>query len=383
MNRVFPDHPAPRNVLIFRSELLPYSETFILSQSEKFQIFTPFYAGFRHLDGIKLPPARTLLRNNSKLVWKFRNRAADFGLIDPWFEQDVRRIQPELIHAHFEESGLKALPLAQRLKVPLFLTCRGYDVTLQGHRWQNWPVLGKYHRRRRSALFKKASLCFGVSRFICDQMIRRGYPPEKVRLHYNGVDTQLFRPDPTVSKRPKILFVGRLVEKKGCADLLHAMARVATKYPDVEVVIIGDGLLRESLEVLAREKKVNSRFCGVQSPQSVLQAMQESLLLCAPSVRSQSGDSEGLPNVVYEAQAVGLPVVGTRHAGIPEAVEHGVTGLLSGERDPDALAENILALLSNTNLRTCMGQAARARMLQHFDLKHQASLLEQIYLEAL
>jgi glycosyltransferase involved in cell wall biosynthesis len=106
-------------------------------------------------------------------------------------------------------------------------------------------------------------------------------------------------------------------------------------------------------------------------------------MLCMPSVRAHNGESEGLGLVNLEAQATALPVVATRHGGIPEAVEHGVTGLLCAERDPNALAENMLYLLSDGDLRTKMGIAGRARVIKKFNLKNQSELLEQYYLEFL
>jgi len=374
---------STRNALIFRSELLPYSETFIPSQAEKFQIFTPYYAGLKAKKGVELPPARTIQPTARKIIGKLRNQAAIFGLIDPWFEKSVRQIHPELIHAHFEEGGLKALPLAHRLKIPLFLTCHGYDVTVSRYRWQNRPVLGKYYQNRRRALFRGASLYLGISRFICDQMRQCGYPPEKIRLHYIGIDTDKFRPDPTVPKKPMILFVGRLVEKKGCADLLQAMKQVTAQYPDMILKVVGDGPLKDNLEAFAQAEKIHVQFCGIQPPEVIHTLLQASLMLCMPSIRAESGDSEGLGIVNLEAQAVGIPVVGTLHGGIPEAVEHGVTGLLSPERAPNALVENILTLLSDSTLRAKMGLAARARMVQHFDQKQQSGLLEKYYLEFL
>jgi colanic acid/amylovoran biosynthesis glycosyltransferase len=382
MNNGLPHHAARKKALIFRSVLLPYSETFIPAQAEKFQVFKPFYAGLKPVKGIRLPEERTLTATSSSWIAKLIRSAAICGQMDPQFVTSVRKIHPELIHAHFEEGGLIALPLAQRLSLPLFLTCHGYDVTTLT-RWQRHPILGKFYQARRKRLFQIVCLCLGVSQFICDQMLRRGYPPQKVRLHYIGVDTEKFRPDPTILKEPMILFVGRLVEKKGCMDLLQAMKKVNARYPEVKVNVIGYGVLKEKLEAFAREARINVQFLGLQPPEMVQQYLKAALMLCLPSVRATNGDSEGLGIVNLEAQASGIPVVGTLHGGIPEAVEHGITGLLSPERDPDTLAENILTLLSDTALRTKMGVSARGRMVRHFDLSKQSALLENIYLEML
>jgi glycosyltransferase involved in cell wall biosynthesis len=383
MDSASPQASKGRNALFFRSDLLPYSETFIPAQAENFRIFTPFYTGLKRVAGLKLPEERTLQPSSSRLIVRLRDWAAIVGQIDPWFENAVRQIHPEFVHAHFEEGGIRALAVAQRLRIPLFVTCYGYDVTMEGSQWKGRPVLGRYFQGRRRKLFEKASLFLGISRFICDQMLRRGYPPEKVRLHYLGVDAGQFHPDPNIPKQPMILFVGRLVEKKGCRDLLQAMKQVTAKHPEVKLTIIGDGPLREELEAYSRQEKINVCFCGAQPPQVVQEFLKAALMLCTPSIRAQTGDSEGLGVVILEAQATALPVVATWHGGIPEAVEHGVTGLLCAERDPGALAENILNLLSDGDLRTKMGLAARARVVEKFNLKNQSELLEQFYLEFL
>ncbi len=370
----------PRNVLIFRSTLLPYTEPYIPGQAEKFQRFTPYYAGFAHETGAEFPLQRTIPCSHSKFVGKLRNLAAILGFSDRFFRNSVLQVQPELIHAHFEDSAIKVLPLAQALNLPLFLTCHGSDHT-EGHRWQNVAYLGNYYRRRRTAFLKELTLCLGASRFICDRMLGLGYPPEKVRLHYIGVDTERLQPDPAVQKKPEVLFVGRLVKSKGCADLIRAMVRVRTKFPEVKLVIIGEGQSQADLHQLAAEERIDVEFLGRQTPDNIRRRMLESMLLCLPSVVGSDGSAETLGLVTLEAQAVGLPVVGTWTGGIPEAVEHGVTGLLSEGRNPAALAENIIAILSDSDLRAQMGQAARKRMVRQFNLQRQSELLEDYYLE--
>ena len=379
----FPSATGPRHVLIFRSTLLAYSETFIPAQAEKFRRFTPYYAGFKALKGVVLPPERTLAPHPRRSVGRLRNLASEFGRYDSAFLSEVARVRPAVIHAHFEECGVRALPLARHFRAPLFVTCHGYDVTVEATRWQNLPLLGAHFLRRRAAMFREASRCLGVSRFICDAMLRRGYPADKMRLHYIGIDTARFSPDPAIAQKPQILFVGRLVEKKGCGDLVHAMAAVNARFPEVELVIAGSGPLRAELESIVREQRLNVRFAGVVSQDEVLRLLRESMMASMPSVRSGTGDSEGLGMVNLEAQAVGIPVVATRHGGIPEAVEDGVTGLLADERDPDGLARHILTLLDDTALRQKMGQAARVRVLRDFNLETQSQLLEDHYLEFL
>jgi colanic acid/amylovoran biosynthesis glycosyltransferase len=372
-----------RNVLIFQSNLISYSETFIPAQAEKFTQFTPYYIGFGRVKGGKLPEERTLWPSYSNWGAKIREWASLFGQIDPRILRRARTVKPQILHAHFEFGGLRALPLAESLPVPLVVTCHGMDVSIDRYQWQNRPMLGDHYLARRKRLFREGHLFLGVSRFICDQMIRRGYPPEKVRLHYIGVDIEKFQPNPTAPKEPMILFVGRLIEKKGCHDLLRAMKKVAVRYPEVKLNIIGDGPQKGELEAFARQENLRVEFCGAQPPEVVRRNLDSALIFSMPSVRASNGDSEGLGIVNLEAQACGVPVVGTWHGGIPEAVEHGVTGLLSPERDSEALAENILTLLSNRTLLETMSAAARKNVVLKFDLAKQTKLLETMYLEIL
>jgi colanic acid/amylovoran biosynthesis glycosyltransferase len=170
-----------------------------------------------------------------------------------------------------------------------------------------------------------------------------------------------------------------LVEKKGCAYLLRAMASVQQTHPDCLLTIIGDGPLRGSLESQARELGVTCRFLGAQPPAIVREHLQQTRIFCAPSVTAKNGDSEGLGIVFAEAQAMGIPVVSSLHGGIPEVVVHGRTGLLAGERDHEALAAAIASLLGDSSLWEQFRHSARAHIEHSFDLAKQTAELETIY----
>src|SRR6185437_507604 len=150
--------------------------------------------------------------------------------------------------------------------------------------------------------------------------------------HYNGVDLARFPPG---SGGPDlVLFVGRLVEKKGVEILIEAFARARAARPGASLVIIGDGPLRPRLERRAGE---GVRFLGALPPGDVADWMRRATVLAAPSVTARDGDAEGLPNVIVEAAASALPAVGSDHSGIPEAILDGETGFIVPERDAEAL----------------------------------------------
>jgi glycosyltransferase involved in cell wall biosynthesis len=232
---------------------------------------------------------------------------------------------------------------------------------------------------RRKELEKGSSLLLAASKFVRDHLIRQEFPPNKVKVHYIGVDTGLFCPDSNIVRDPMVLFVGRLEEVKGCEYLIRAMTRVRTAFPAARLLIIGDGSLRRSLERRAEDSRVNATFLGFQPPAEVKRWMNRASILAAPSVRTSSGSEEGCGLALLEAQAMGLPVVSFISGGIPEIVCHGETGFLSSERDHQSLSQHILMLLSDKKIADRVARAARARVKRLFDLQTQTRALEAIY----
>jgi glycosyltransferase involved in cell wall biosynthesis len=293
-------------------------------------------------------------------------------------------IQPALVHAHFEESGLAALPLTRELDIPLITTFHGFDATATQVHSGPRRILDGIYGKQRQRLQREGSLFVAVSEFIRQKLIERGYPEERTVTIPIGVDVDLFTPQQQAPTTPMVLFVGRMVEKKGVTYLLKAMAEVAKQRNDVRLVLIGEGPLMPALIDQACALKLpNVIFMGSCDSATVRQQMSIASMLVAPSVTAASGDSEGLPIVVCEAQAMGLPVVGTHHAGIPEIVQHEKSGYLVQERSVDQLAISILSLLGQFNMRRQMGLAARENVHLNFNLKFQTAKLENYYANAL
>lgn len=271
------------------------------------------------------------------------------------------------------------MPLAQKTGLPLLVTFHGYDVTSQdcSKYVPGWNY--QTYEKGRQLLFDKAQSFIAVSNFIRDRLIAKGCPAEKIIVHYIGIDTAKFKPDPTVKRKPVVLFVGRLTEKKGCEYLIRAMAQVQSVMPEVKLVIIGDGHLRQELEQLAAKLLLSYGFLGAQPPEIVKTWMNQSRLLAVPSVTATTGDTEGAPMVVLEAQAMGLPVVGSIHAGIPELLLEGETGLLARERDWKTIAEHILYIIKNDNFWQKLSHQGQERVNTSFNLHTQTQALENIY----
>jgi glycosyltransferase involved in cell wall biosynthesis len=234
--------------------------------------------------------------------------------------------------------------------------------------------------RRRQQLWERTSLFLCVSEFIRKKALEAGFPKEKLRVHFIGVNRQSFRPAGERTGK-LVLFVGRLVEKKGCIHLLRAMRRVQDLEPSARLVVVGDGPLRASLEKSAQELRLQVEFLGSQPGSVVRESIRRASLLCIPSITGVDGGSEGLGMVILEAQAMGRPVVGFRSGGIPEAISEGVTGLLAPAGDEAGLAEHILRYLQDEAFWQSSSTEGINWVAERFDLDRQTRELEAIYRE--
>ena len=365
-------------IVIFRIQLLPPSETFIVAQAAAMRRFSPFFVGWRRMAGIELPAAESWTVDNGGLRGKLQELR--FRYVGPTRKQiaRLRARAPRLVYAHFAPDGYAAMQLAEQLGVPLVTALHGYDVTMSDE-VMGATRLGREYLQGRTTLQKNGALFLTCSAYVRKRGLALGYPMDRTIVHSIGVDVDRFKP-PCVRQRQKIvLFVGRLVEKKGCGSLIDAMAKVQRHILAAQLVVIGDGPLRSQYEALAAARGVRCRFLGSQPTAAVREWMERAAVFCVPSVVAASGDAEGFGIVFIESQAMGLPVVSTLSGGIPEAVKHGETGLLVAERDPGALAEAILRLMSDHELWQRYSRAGRRHVVDHFNLVQQTGLLENVF----
>lgn len=373
-----------REVVIFRHNLFKISEPFITQQAGQLRRFRPVYLGRLRYGPAPSGAESLALRDSAsegalpRLAWQVLSR-------DPRpYDRILGQRRPALIHAHFGIEGVYALALARRRRLPLVTTFHGFDATLAtpamlcSPAWANFPLF----RRR---LARQGDLFLCISSFIRERVLAMGFPEERTYVHYIGVDTAAIRPREVHEERPVILNVARLVEVKGTEYLIRAFAELAPRAPEVELVIIGEGPLKGRLQALARSLGVGGRvrLLGAQSHEQVMSWMRQAAMFVLPSVRTRTGRSEGLGMVLLEAAAAGVPLVGSRHGGIPEVVLHGETGFLAGERDSHELAARMGDLLEDASLRTRMGRQARALAETRFDIRKQTQRLEDFYEEVL
>jgi glycosyltransferase involved in cell wall biosynthesis len=373
-------------VLIYRSDLLPPSETFVEAQAHALRRYSPLFAGLRCVPaGLPVDPCESvLLTQGDTPADKLRRRFYLATGIAPKFVRAIDRFRPVLLHAHFAPDGAAALPLQKHLNVPLLVTLHGYDTTTTDAALRS-TIAGRVFLHRRQELRERARFFICVSEHIHQQALERGVPEGKIRTIPIGVDLNLFAPDPfrSRSRDPIVLFVGRLVEKKGCEYLIRAMAAVESCHPNARLLLVGDGPLLDPLRDQARAALRNCTFLGSQPPNVVRDLMYRASVIAGPSIVASSGDTEGLPITLCEAQAIGLPIVAFQGPGVAEAVVENETALLVPSRDERGLAEAICAVLSEPPLAARLAAAGRRRAEALFSLERQTARLEDLYTEAL
>ena len=301
----------------------------------------------------------------------------------------------DVIHCHFGPCGLKGaqLKLLNLLKGKLITTFHGYDLTsfLQS---QNKKISRKWSRKLFKSkpvydhLFTAGDEFLPISEHWQQRLLQLGCNPEKTSVHRMGIDVKTFAFTPRrlfAGESIKVLTIARLVEKKGVEYGIRAIAKLIAMNPNtehtIEYNIVGDGPLKAELISLIDELKVaqHVRLLGWKQQDEIVECLASSHLILAPSVTSKTGDQEGIPVVLMEAMAMGLPVMSTYHSGIPELVEEDVSGYLVPERDVAALTDKLGYLVNHPERWSEMGKAGRLCVENHYNIDKLNVQLVDIY----
>ena len=285
-----------------------------------------------------------------------------------------------LLHIYFGHIAVHLLPLIRAWKSPSIVSFHGADVMVD----MNKPAYRTATRQMLDAvklvLVRSESLRSAVADLGCDE--------NKIEVQRTGIplDEFPFRernfPPSDGGGEWRLVQAGRLIEKKGLPVTLRAFASFLKRYRNATLTIAGEGPLLDQLQSLADELKIgnNVSFTGFISQEQLRDLYYRSHIFLHPSETGPDGNQEGIPNSMLEAMASGLPVFATEHGGIPEAIEHGASGVLVPERDAEELA---WALLNAVEDRHFLSQIARngAEVVgEKFNLRVQARRLEDIYL---
>jgi glycosyltransferase involved in cell wall biosynthesis len=269
----------------------------------------------------------------------------------------LRAQKVTVVFAEFGDMGPVVLEACRRLGLPLYVMFRGYDASSQ--------LRYRSMRRRHARVFACAAGIIAESRFLADRLVAIGCPEALVTVVNSGMDAERFRPG-----RPepgRLLHVGRLVEKKAPDIAIRAFGRIAGRFPGARLDVVGDGPLRGRSTAAVAELGLADRITlhGALPNDAVAALTARASIFVLHSVTDAIGQTEGFPVAISEAMASALPVISTRHSGIPEHVADGVTGILTAERDVEATAAAMARLLADPGAAVEMGRAGRAYALEH------------------
>jgi len=314
---------------------------------------------------------------------------------------NIKRINPDILHGHFLLESWRNYRLIKRLNIPLVTTCYGQDVTC---------LLRKpFWTARSKKVFELGAAFIVEGEHMGETLAARGCPKEKIRVIKLGVDVERIcgvnsgidsiNDNNNVNyngKKVRILFTGLNREKKGAIYAAKAFVKALSVINtdnhsnnngdgiDLELHLLGDGIYRKPVEKILTDAGAmrNAVFHGVTPYSRYLEILKNADIVLAPSVHAANGDTEGgAPVVVIEALCAGVPVVGSDHCDIPNIVSQGSTGLLSAERDVEALARDISTLSNDRKLRAVMGERGKRYARTEHDIYKQVRKITRVYRE--
>jgi colanic acid/amylovoran biosynthesis glycosyltransferase len=341
------------------------SETFIRAHNERL----PGAVTVVHTNGTLVPHIGNrpvLSQSVLSLAWR---KAARLGTARPWeweitqgYLAAFRECGATVVLAEYGTTGVAVWEACQIANLPLVVHFHGCDASKHDVLRDYTPLYAQ--------MFDEAAAIVAVSTAMRNRLISIGAPAFKTHLNVYGVDGARFGGATPEQSGPTLLAVGRFVEKKAPHLTLLAFAKVFRQRRDARLRMIGEGSLLGPCRDLACGLGIDSAvsFLGAQAHDVVAKEMQSARAFVQHSVEASDGDCEGTPVAVLEAGASGLPVVATRHAGIPDVVEHERTGLLVEEKDVAGMAEHMLALIESPEQAGSLGRNAREHILSNFSM---------------
>lgn len=302
------------------------------------------------------------------------NPSGEFDLQAGWqLHRILRSISPDVVHVH-DPMGVALIAMALKMQPrlqprPLIVASRRVDFHLKKNAFSKWK-------------YRHVDVFIAVSHVIARMLIEDGIPADRIAVVHDGVPIGMIDKTPAIDVHkelwlphgsPVVGNVAALVPHKGQKDLIAAAARVVRAVPDARFVILGEGELRPVLEQQVKDLGLE-RHVFLPGFRADALSLQKSF-----DIFVMSSITEGLGSSMLDALACGTPVVGTYAGGIPEAIDHGRTGLLVKPHHPDELAAAIVRLLRNPTLRATLGAAGRAHVEQAFSVERMVEGTLEVY----
>ncbi len=351
-----------------------YSETFIRAHERLPGVVAMLYGGWFPTflpDGRLLVSPRPGPRLWAAACRRLLGQPGDYSRMRA-LTRFLRRARIDVVLAEYGPTGVSVMDACAAAGVPLVVHFHGFDAY---HR----PTL-QHHGASYPALFQAAAAVVAVSRHMEERLLALGAP--RGRLFYSpyGVDLSCFSGGDPAAAGPVFVAVGRFVEKKAPQLDVLAFSEVRKACPDARLIMVGDGPLWGATRHLARALDLAEavEFPGPRSHAEVADVLRRARALIQHSLVAIDGDCEGTPLAILEAGATGLPVVATRHGGIPDAVLADRTGFLVEEGDVRSMAGCMIRLAKNADLAVRLGAAARRRIADEFSATQATTRLTRI-----
>lgn len=344
-----------------------YSETFIQAQKKGLKGEVFYYYGGNlplYLEGFGNLKTRAV-------VWEVKIKrklgVETFSADELAFISSLRKNKIQVILAQYGTTAHRIVEICKYLNIPLITHFHGYDASVKSQ----IEACDNYKE-----VFAYSSYVIAVSLSMQKRLVELGCPEEKLVYNTYGPDSSFLEIEPQFLE-PFFIGLGRFVAKKAPYYTILAFKQVVEKFPNAKLVLGGQGELFEVCNNLVRyyQLEKNVLLPGILSKEEFASYLFKGLAFVQHSVTALSGDQEGTPVAVLEASAAGLPVIATKHAGIPDVILDGKTGFLVEEHDVDVMAEKMIQLLEDKSLAQQMGMRGKERIKTHFTLeKHLATL---------
>jgi len=304
---------------------------------------------------------------------KIHTNIFGFNLKLAYFATIMHKNRMELIHAHFASMGIVSRKVSKMLGIPYTLTAHAFDIYMNPDEDNLRVVL-------------ENALCIvTISEYNKNHLQGKIGIMNRIDVIRCGIDIDRFSPlgRSMVNDGMELLTVTRLVEKKGLEYLIRAIPIVIKEIPDCNLTIVGSGPLNDQLHQLVHDLKLERyiQFKGDQSDFELMHYYENAEMFILPCIIAENGDRDGIPVAIMEAMAMELPVISTMVSGIPELVEDGISGILVSQKDEKAIADAIIRLHKDRNLRLEMGKKGRQIIEYKYNIVLESEKLIKIFVK--
>ncbi|WP_338766569.1 glycosyltransferase [Bernardetia sp. ABR2-2B] len=286
-----------------------------------------------------------------------------------FFANALKEKKIEVVLAEFGTTAAEIYPICRQLDIPLVIFFFGFDV----FRYKEQ----EYHEENYKKMFQYASTSLVVSKSMIPVLKKFGADENKIIYNPASAHEDFFKLKPAFEEN-NFISITRFVDKKAPYYVILAFAEALKKMPNTKLNIIGDGFLKETCENLVNYLEIQDKviFHGAVERSTYMKLMENSIAYVQHSIQAKSGDSEGTPVAIMEAQSAGLPVVSTYHSGIPEIVIHEQTGFLTEEHNVKQMTKHLLEILKDKDKAKQMGEAGKTRIKENFSNEKHIDILQ-------